>query len=199
MNKRPSYRDQRFSSTSYGCLAPMAGRPPGLLPIVPGHHPPIAGIITELWSWRNGLRPNDLPEFVGAAPGNWRQRQLPGNPWMAGRCQSLDWRRRCTAPIAGRRPVRARSCPARAPMSPSWIKCEGSAKSWSGTGGPRTGIDGPPAQLWTSKGGRARWRRRSRGGGRLSDRSACVTTARHECCRTDESPVVAQPRGLSLS
>ncbi len=30
MNTRSSYRDQRFSSTSYGWKAPIAGQPPGV-------------------------------------------------------------------------------------------------------------------------------------------------------------------------
>ena len=69
------------------------------------HPPPLAGIIPVIWSWRNGLCPNDLPEFDAAGPGNWRERHLPGNPGMGGRCHSQDWRQRWMAPIAGARPI----------------------------------------------------------------------------------------------
>ena len=49
---------------------------------------PLAGIIAVIWSWRNGLCPNDLPEFDAAGTGNWRERHLNGNPGMGGRCHS---------------------------------------------------------------------------------------------------------------
>ena len=66
--------------------------------------PPLAGIVAFIWSWRNGFYSNDLPEFSGIRPGNWRQRHWSGHPSIAGRRHSPDRRLGSLAPIAGRPP-----------------------------------------------------------------------------------------------
>ena len=45
-----------------------------------GHHPPPAGIIAVIWSWRKGIYSNDFPEFRCADVGDWRQRHSPAGP-----------------------------------------------------------------------------------------------------------------------
>ena len=100
---------QRFRSTSYGWKAPIAGQP---------RVRARSRLRTTLHSRALlppfGLRAysiyrNDLPELCGAAPGNWCRRHWLGNPAIAGRCHSRDWRDRWTATNAVRRPTRRRS------------------------------------------------------------------------------------------